>query len=60
MKKELRKLPIASEVKRAKMQIELATNIYFLGNQTLVKLEAALNIKQNPSEHMNVPTKKNE
>ena len=57
---ELRKLPMASEVKRAKMHNELARNISYLGNHSLANLGAALKRKQYPKELMAVPSRKKE
>jgi hypothetical protein len=55
IKAELRKVPIASEANSEKMQVVLTINIWFLGNQILANLFAALIMKQNPKEQKNVP-----
>ncbi len=55
MKKEPKKVPIASDVNNAKIHNELAIKISYFGNHTLVNLDAPLYMKQKPREHTKVP-----
>jgi hypothetical protein len=55
IKAELRNVPIASEAKSEKMQVVLTKKIWFLGNQILANLFAALIMKQKPKEQKKVP-----
>lgn len=55
MNQALRKVPRASEAKRAKTQRALARAIWARGNQRVANWLAALSMKQKPSEQRKVP-----